>query len=272
MSTLPPSPTPPTRTRTLRVVLLTVGTALVAVLLALTTVQVVDAATTKDASERVVVRDAFTTIDADVSAADLAVRYGDVEAATLDFRSNTAPLRFEHEVRGDTLTLHVGRRGWWSLGLLPRFGTARLDVVLPRSQAPVALDLRSSAGDTTARGDFSTAVLASSAGDIGISGSTGELRMSTSAGDITATDLAVRGPLVTDTSAGDTELSLTSLPTSIHAEGSAGDITAALPDGEYRITTATSLGDIEQGLRSTPDADRRYTFETSAGDIGLRTR
>lgn len=272
MSNLPSSPPPTTRTRSLRIALLAVGSALVAAALVLTTVQVVDAATVPDASERVAVPASFATIQADVDAADVSVRYGDVAETTLDFRSSAVPLRLEHEVRGDTLALRVDRRGWWSLGLLPRFGTARLEVVLPRSLAPVALDVRSSAGDTVVAGDFATTALSTSAGDIEISGSTGELRMTSSAGDLTATGLAVRGALTTDASAGDTELSLTSLPTSIQVEASAGDIEAALPDGEYEITTSTSFGDIEQGLRSTPGADRRYRFETSAGDIGLRIR
>ena len=156
--------------------------------------------------------------------------------------------------------------------LLPRTGTAHLDVVLPRSLAPVALDLRSSAGDVTASGRFSTVVLTSSAGDLGVSGSAGDIRLTTSAGNIAAADLDVHGDVVTDASAGDTALSLTSLPSSIRSEGAAGDIRAVLPDGDYRVTTSTSFGDVEQGLRNSPGSDRRYAFETAAGDIELRTR
>jgi hypothetical protein len=78
------------------------------------------------------------------------------------------------------------------------------------------------------------------------------------------------GSVVIDSSAGDTRLSFVSLPTSIQAKGSAGDIEVRLPDGDYDVRASTSFGDVDQRLRSTPGADRRYTFETSAGNIALR--
>lgn len=270
MTTPSPAPTPTPGTRSLRIALLAVGSALVAALLVLATLQFAQAATGADESGTYIVPTSFAALDVDVSEVNVTVRYDDVAQARLDFHSGGSPLRFEHEVRGDTLALQVHRRGL-GVGLFPSFDDARLDVVLPTSLAPVALDLRSSAGDSDVAGTFARTSLASSAGNIHLRGSTGALRVTSSAGDITATALDASGSVVTDSSAGNTRLSFVSLPSSIRATGSAGDIEVGLPDGDYDVRASTSFGNVRQGLRSTPGADRRYTFETSAGDIALRS-
>src|ERR1700712_115329 len=135
-STTPvPTPPPPPGSRSLRITLLTVGSALVAALLVLAAVQFSQAVTGEDQSGDYVVPASFASLDVDVSGADVRVRYDDVPQARLDFDSGGSPLRFDHELRGDTLAVRVHRRGW-GIELFPTFGDARLDVVLPASLAP----------------------------------------------------------------------------------------------------------------------------------------
>lgn len=267
--TPPPPATPPPGSRSLRIALLAVGSALVAALLVLGVLQFAQAASGEDESGRYVVQGDYTALDVDVSAADVRVRYADVDRARLELASSGTSLHLEREVRGGTLSVRLHERGWWHFGFLGQ-DAARLEVVLPEALAPVALDVRSSAGDSRIDGAFAATSVESSAGSIRLSGSTGPLRLDSSAGDITATALRVAGPVETDSSAGTTRLSFASLPSSIDAEGSAGDIDVRLPDGDYDVRASTSFGDLDQQVRSTPGAERRYTFETSAGDIRLR--
>ena len=270
-----PSPAPGTN-RSLRIALLSVGSALVAGLLVTGSVQFAAASTGEDESGRYLVEQAFTALDIDVSAAAVTVRYDDVPEAVLDFSAGQKALRFEHEVRGDTLEVRVVNRGWWVFGLIsgPFSGldSPRLDVVLPKSLAPVALDVQSSAGDVDASGTFAATDLETSAGNIDVAGSAESLRLSTSAGNIDGADLEVDGDVSTHTSAGNADLSFETLPAGLRMQGSAGNITAELPAGEYEIDASTSFGTVDRGVPSTPGADRHYSFATDAGDIHLRAR
>ncbi|MFB2579945.1 DUF4097 family beta strand repeat-containing protein [Herbiconiux sp. P15] len=253
----------------LRTGLLATGSALVAGALVLGGVQIAQASTGGDESGVYTADGDFSNLEIDTSAADVSVRYGDVEEAQLDFDAADSPLRFEQEQRGDTLRVSVKNRGWWGFGLFSGFDTATLDIVLPESLAPVGLDIDSSAGEVLADGDFAAVTLDSSAGDIDLAGSAASLRSHTSAGSITGTGLRVSGEVVSESSAGDVRLEFATLPSAIRLESSAGDVRVALPEGEYEIRTDTSVGSVTQGLASTPGAARVYSFESSVGGITL---
>jgi hypothetical protein len=263
--------------RSLRVALLAIGSALVVLLVGTGILQVAQsaqAAASGDDSGVYDVAEPFTALELEVDAAELTVSYADVDEARFDFDSGGSSLRFDQRMHGDTLRVSVGDRGWWpvhlfDLGDLSRLGSASLRVTLPRDLQPLALDVDSSAGAVRVDGDFTRVEIGSSAGSIDLAGSAESVSLESSAGSITARSLDVSGPVETESSAGGTDLEFASLPSAISVESSAGNVRVALPDGEYELRTDTSFGTVAQGLRSTPGADRRYTFETSAGDLTL---
>ncbi|MCS5720673.1 DUF4097 domain-containing protein [Herbiconiux sp. CPCC 203407] len=270
-TTTPSSPTAPEAPggTALRNGLLITGSALVAGFLVLGGVQFAQASTGDDETGVYTADGDFAAVDIDTSAANVSVRYGDVDEVQLDFDSAGAPLRFDHEQRGDTLHVTVKSRGWWIFGLLSGTDSASLDVVLPESLEPVALDIGSSAGEVLVDGDFAAIAIDSSAGNIELEGSAASLRSETSAGNITGTGLDVAGEVLSESSAGNVRLEFVTLPSSIRMGSSAGNVRVALPDGEYEIRTDTSAGGVHQELASTPGADRVYSFESSAGNITL---
>ncbi|WP_368497826.1 DUF4097 family beta strand repeat-containing protein [Herbiconiux sp. A18JL235] len=257
--------------RTLRTALLAVGSALVAAVLVLGVVQFAQASTGDDESGAFTVADPFDTVVVDTSAVTVSVRYDDSrDTALVDFDSDGSPLRFEHRVNAERLEVSVRSRGWWPFGgVIGLNAHPRLEVVLPGSLEPVALEVGTSAGEVDLAGDFAAVRVDSSAGAVTLSGSADSLDLSSSAGSITGTDLDVTGPVTSETSAGTMTLGFVSLPSSMHVEAAAGDVRVALPDGEYEIRTDTAVGSVAQGLRSTPGASRVYSFETSAGDVVL---
>ncbi len=268
----PPAATPQARPdRTLRTVLLAVGSVLIAAVLVLGVVQYAQATTGEDESGAFTVADPFDTLVVDTSAVTVSVRYDDSrDTALVDFDSDGSPLRFQHTVNGERLEVSVRSRGWWPFGGLTGLNAhPKLEIVLPGSLEPVALDVETSAGEVDAAGDFTAVSVDSSAGEVTLSGSADSLDLSTSAGSITGTDLDVTGPVTSETSAGTMTLGFVSLPSSMRVEAAAGDVRVALPDGEYEIRTDTAVGSVVQGLRSTPGAARVYSFETSAGDVTL---
>ncbi|MBF4572127.1 DUF4097 family beta strand repeat protein [Herbiconiux sp. VKM Ac-1786] len=269
-----PAPTPPPRDRSLRIALLAIGSALVLLLVGVGMLQLVQSAANAnrgDDSGSYPAAGPFDSLEVDVSAASVTVSYADVAEPRFDFDSGGSSLRFDQRMLGDTLRVTVGDRGWWPIRLfdLSSLGDASLAVTLPRSAEPVALAVDSSAGAVRVDGDFAALSLESSAGDVELSGSADSLHLETSAGRITGTGLVVTGPVVSESSAGDTSLSFASLPASISVDSSAGSVTVALPDGEYELRTDTSFGRVQLGVPSTPGADRVYSFETSAGDLVL---
>lgn len=255
--------------KALRNGLLITGSALLAGAIVLGGVQFAQASTGDDESGLYTAGGDFAALDIDTSAANVSVRYGDVDEVQLDFDSGGSPLRFDQEERGDTLHVTVKNRGWWIFGLLSGFDSASLDIVLPEALEPVALDIGSSAGGVLVDGDFAAISIDSSAGDIELAGSAASLRSETSAGNVTGLGLTVAGEVLSESSAGDVRFEFTTLPSAIRMGSSAGNVRVALPEGEYEIRTDTSAGSVDQELASTPGSDRVYSFESSAGNITL---
>jgi hypothetical protein len=141
--------------------------------------------------------------------------------------------------------------------------------------AGTAIQADTSAGDITLRDVRSTVPteLHSSAGDITVVGATTPaLRLSTDAGDIRASGVR-SDEVAADTSAGDIEASLLGLAKRLDVRSSAGDIAIVVPDAVYRLETRTSAGDIDdQEIQTSPNASRRITAVTSAGDIRIEAR
>lgn len=256
----------------LRRILLIVGSVLVASVLVIAVVGVTRAATQEDRTGLYTVEDDFTALDVDVSVANVVVRYGDVEQTELDFDSSGRTIGFAYKVVGDTLRVTVGDTDWWpfgGIGLFELSNDPTLVVTLPSSLDGLDLAVDGSVGNVDVDGDFGAVALASSAGEIRLSGSAVSLDLESSAGNITGDELDVAGAVEVDSSAGNTTLSFAALPDSIRVEASAGNVRAELPDGEYEIHTDSSLGRVEQGVPSSPGAERVYRFATSAGNLTL---
>ncbi|AXH36993.1 hypothetical protein DVJ78_17635 [Humibacter sp. BT305] len=267
MTSLAPAPRRPDRT--LRVTLLTIGSALVAGMLVLGGVQIARAAAGVDGEDTGVYAVAadVTALKVDSSASSVSIAYGDVDLPTLDFDSGGSSVRLTQQVSGQTLLVKVGGDGWWSFGFLGGLQDASLDITLPRDSAPIALDVDSSAGAVDAAGDFAAVDLSSSAGSVTVSGSADSLRLHSSAGRVTGTDLDVPGEVRVDSSAGSAILSFASLPSSMEVESSAGSVRVAIPDGDYEIRADTSVGSVDVSVPNRPGASRVYSFESSAGSV-----
>lgn len=266
------APAPAGRDHSLRIALIALGSALVIALIALGGTQVALAATGGDDSGTYSESARFSELEIDTSAADVTVRYGAVSETRIEFDSGGAPLRYEQRIDGDTLELGVKSRGWWLFGVIGGFGfdrDAHLEITLPAALAPLDVSVDSSAGDTDLDGDFGALELDSSAGSIRLAGSATSLSAESSAGSINGFELDVSGAVETEASAGATEFSFVTLPSSIRMAASAGGIRVALPSGEYELIV-DALGSVEQGLVSTAGSSRVYSFETSAGNVVLR--
>ena len=257
----------------LRRILLIAGSVLVAGALVVAVVGVTRASTQEDRTGLYTVGEGFSSLDVDVSVANVVVRFGDVDEAELDFDSSGTTIGFTYRVDGGTLRVKVGDTDWWpfgGLGLFDLDDDPSLVVTLPDTLDPIDLDVNGSVGNLDVDGDFRAVKLSSSAGEIRLTGSATELVLDSSAGSIIGTDLDVSGTVDVDSSAGNTTLSFSSLPSGMTVDTSAGNVRVDMPDGEYEIQTDTAVGRIDQGLPSSPGAERVYRFDTSAGNVTLR--
>jgi hypothetical protein len=154
----------------------------------------------------------------------------------------------------------------------------RGDLQLHSSAGPVdvrdvrgdTIELSSSAGPVDirdVRGE--TIELSSSAGPVSATGAVAAtLRLRTSAGPVSAS--GTRADRVTaETSAGPVDLELLRPPLRVDANSTAGGVTVRVPDVGYSVDAHTSAGDEHVEVRQRPDARRRIRAESSAGDVNV---
>ena len=269
----------PRPSHTGRTVALIVAGVIIAALVVWLAVGAVRTLTRPDASGTFEIGDRFDSVVLDGDLADVTVSYGAVERGELTLRQGDTRERLEldHEVRGETLHVslrHVREPGmpviWW-----PSLGgrSPQLVLVLPESQEddPVALDLRTAAGDVEAGGDFGAVSVRSHVGDIELRGSADSLDVQTDAGEIDLVRFSTEGELAAHSAVGDVTLELAALPSGIRVETDLGDVEVDLPDGRYAVTTDTSLGEVDLAVAHDPSASRAYGFTTNVGDISVRS-
>lgn len=269
MTTTAPAPAQP---KTLRTVLLVVGSVVLVAIIGYLIIAVAATANRSDASREVEFSESFDAVSVDVGVADVVVEYDDVSEATVAFRQNDArrSYQFDAELDGSTLEVRVVDR--WSGFWLP-FGNQSAPVVtitLPESLEELDIEVESGVGDVRLEGAFGEVDLGSGVGDLRLEGSADVADIESSVGDITARDFSVSGDLTVSSSTGDVTLALDEVPASLTVTSKVGDQTISLPKGDYRVETETGVGDLNLAIDNDSDADTLLRFESSVGDITVR--
>lgn len=209
-----------------------------------------------------------SSLKVDVSAADLTVRFDDVEDAVLE----TSGARWDgwtFAVGGDELVVASpdrawswGPDGWWG-------GETSATLVLPEAMAGSDVDLGLQAGSLRADGEFGEVTISVGSGSMTLDGSATVLDAEVNAGNADITLDGVRDASYT-VSAGWLESELLSVPQSTAIDVSAGSLTLFVPDAEYHLLRDVSAGSLDSDLSESPDAPNVIDAMLSAGSIDLR--
>lgn len=215
--------------------------------------------------------DGVTALDVETSDADMTVRFGDVQEATLEVSSSGWRRNVEWVLENDNGVLRVtDDRGPW---FWPDFGSSRTiaELVLPRElEGVVSADLDLSAGSLNIEGDLDAVGIDISAGSLTFVGASSSLSASVSAGEVDVTTSEV-ATIDVDVSAGRFIGTFTGAqPTSTTISVSAGDAIVDLPDGEYALAGEVSAGDRTIDVRTNPSSPHTLTVDVSAGDATVR--
>jgi hypothetical protein len=154
--------------------------------------------------------------------------------------------------------------------------------------AGVAVSVRTSAGETTARGlrgDLElrssagsvravdvrgrTLVLSSHAGQvsaIGVRATT--LRLDSKAGPVSV-ERSVAATVDTSTAAGPVDVELLRPPQSVDADSKAGPVTVVVPDVGYAVDAQTGAGEEDVRIRQLPNSRRTILVESRAGPVSV---
>lgn len=232
-----------------------------------------------------------TALIVDVNAADVEVRFADVDEALLDLTGPRSD-RWTLDRTGDALVVDSHERFWDFCFGWCRVGEQRVVLTLPveleaasgtaagdapadggSGSAPARAGLDASfsvaAGSLTATGGFGAVQVEMGAGRAVVEGSATAFDLEMGAGS-SAVDLAGVTEASFEVAAGTSEARLTGeAPRAVDIEVSAGSLALELPDEEYRVSTETSAGSLDNGLRTSPASPRAVDVELSAGSVRL---
>ncbi|WP_146083782.1 DUF4097 family beta strand repeat-containing protein [Clavibacter michiganensis] len=276
-TTAPPEaasgPTPPRPNRTLRVALISTGSAALVLVAGIAISQAVSAADRVDGSQDSAVADPFDRLGVEAGDADVTVRYGDVGQAHVDFTAGDTGLTETHAVDDGQLVIKLSGPAWRPFDLsLGSTEGATIDVLLPEAdQGFPALEVQSTTGDINVSGFFGDTILNGTEGDILITGAAADLTLGTAGGAIDARNIYVAGELQATSTAGDARLVLDDAPSAMTVE-TAGDQLIRIPAGAYDIRTSAPMGEATNTLGSDPDSTYPYRFSSTAGDIIITQR
>jgi hypothetical protein len=187
----------------------------------------------------------------------------------------------ELELRGDELRLR-GSCDFLTIGTCEE----NYRVAVPRG---VAVSVRTTAGETTARGLRGAGVelrsnagavrafdvrgpaveLSSHAGEVTVADVRAtELTLDSRAGGIDATRTVARS-IDASTAAGAVDLELLEPPLSVSAESRAGGVTVRVPDVGYAVDARTSAGEEHVQVVQRPASSRTITADSRAGDVSV---
>lgn len=269
----PPAPAQPNSA--LRGVLLLIGSALLIGILAMTGVRVAMLIGSEDASGMHQITDPVQSLSVRTSATDVQVSFADVQHPEIELQQGRQDLTMRHQVRNGELSIVI-ESPWRGIALLrPSFSRTdrnQLQVRLPQDLARADLELRTTAGEVTADGDFGALSVNATASDVHLAGSADSLRVDTTATEVIARDFATSGTVRADTTAGDLHYQASELPSAIDVNGTATDVLFELPRGEYEIVTNTTAAGLTQDVPSTAGAEYIYRFNVTAGSVHLTER
>lgn len=266
--------------KTLRTVLLVIGSIILAIILVGTIARFAFASNREDTSGTFTVAEQFEAIELRASAADVTVEYTDVNEPEIRFDQGDTNLRLDYKVSGGDLQIRVDRPGWGWLDFGVGFGDwgwnegATLELSLPErlERDGVALRVETTAGNLTVAGTYGDVEMESTAGDVRMTGVADDLEIRTTAGNVRVNGVEVNGAFIGESTAGNSTIEFASLPDSIAVESTAGNVNVLLPSGSYRIETDTTAGNVTQNVSSDQNSDRIYRFESTAGNIELNER
>ena len=275
-ATNPNSPTAPPR-RSLRIVLLAIGTVVLVALVVGAALVVGTAVGGKrsDASAHYSITGSFDSVRISAKAADVTVRYGSVDSAELIFHQGrqvrSATLR--HTVARGVLTVTESVSGSLPFGWIVADATT-LEIVLPKSDesGPMDLDATIEAGNVDLNGRFAALTVASNAGNITLGGGARSLNLKAQSGNVSATGYSLSGPITSITTAGDSHYEFSTLPSRATLSAGAGDIWFGVPKGAYQVSGRSLAGTVHQNVTSIPGASRVYTLRDNAGNITVANR
>lgn len=275
MTFAPPTP-PVAPNRTLRTVLLVIGSIALALVLVFTALGAIHSAVAAgggpdDRGDGTrVLEGEVDAVRVDAAIADLTVRLADVDEPTVEWDSGTSGLRLRTDLVDGELVARVQDSGWGPFGWFfeERGGTARLEVLLPQRAEGVDLDLEATAGGVELDGDWGDVTIEATVGEVRLAGSAASLDLAATAGSTEGSGLEIDAVTI-DATAGNVDLGFAVAPSSVVASTTAGELRLALPEGEYDFQTETALGDVALGLPSTPGAETVYRLTSTVGDIEI---
>ncbi|WP_353112474.1 DUF4097 family beta strand repeat-containing protein [Microbacterium sp.] len=207
------------------------------------------------------------SIDVEVGAADLTIRYGDGVDARLE--SDGGDLRgWSLDASGRTLEVRGPNRGFnW---FIPDWFRDERPVTLVLPASLEGSDLKASlqAGALTIDGSFGGVVTTVDAGSLVVDGGASTVDVTVNAGRADISLDGVRTAKFT-ISAGKLVSELTAVPDEVSFEVNAGDLTLTLPDAEYDLRRDVSLGSLNSDLTQVPGASHRIDGKVAAGGAKL---
>ncbi|MDR6867947.1 hypothetical protein J2Y69_002555 [Microbacterium resistens] len=209
-------------------------------------------------------------LDLESGGADVEVRFGDVDKATLEV---TGSDRGRWEMRRDDDTLVVRGPepafGWWISGWFHNEVTVTL--TLPtRLDGKLDAELDVASGSLSARGDFRELDLGLGAGSLAVDGSAQSVKASINAGraDLTLSDVRTAE---LSASAGRLEAGFSGRqPDDLVLEMSAGSMDVTVPRGTYSVQDQVSAGSFDNQLETASASSHTVSVTVSAGSLSLR--
>lgn len=259
---------PPARRRGLGTVLVVLGAALAALLVAgtaLALVALVAGTARQEATERAsyegveaVGVDASCAGDASV-VADPAMAPGTAEVVWRE-RWALQPPSHAGAVRGGSLD--VG-----TTCSRVTVGISALSDVSVRTAPGVGVVVGSGAGDVVVVGTDAGVEVSTGTGDVRVEGAAGTVAVDTDAGDVTVDGSLVRARV--DTGAGDVGVTSSAPPDLVDVGTGVGDVVVRLPAGDasYAVVTDTGLGETRVGVPEDAGAARRVLVDAGVGDV-----
>lgn len=223
-----------------------------------------DTSTTADVS-------GIQSLDMEVGASDVIVRFGDVDEAELRVDGGSGGAWTIERDEDELLVRSPNRAfGWWFGGWWG--DDERVVLTLPESlqSAAIDLDLNLGAGSLDASGDFGEVDLHVGAGALTIEGSATSVDADISAGraeielsDVSEADFGI--------SAGRLVAELTgTTPDEITFDVSAGSLELTVPDDVYHVTQEVSAGSFDNRVETSTSSSNTIDAKVSAGSATLR--
>lgn len=259
----------PARRRGLGGVLVVLGAALAALLVAGTALTLVALLVRQEATDRTSYERVGTVrVDAscpgDVSVvADPEMVPGTAEVV---WRERWSLLRPSHDgaVRGGTLDLGTTCSR-------VTIGISAVSEVTVRVAPGVAAAVGTGAGDVVVTGTGAGVDASTGVGDVRVEGAAGAVAVDTGVGDVTVGGSLVRARV--DGGTGDVSVTSSVPADLVDVDAGVGDVTVRLPAGDraYAVDTDTGVGGTRIGVPQDDDAPRRVLVDAGVGDVAVET-